>query len=174
MEKPGKIWYLLRLDLWKYNHVSMQMTNPGWMLSVNFSVDVMDFVRKIYLITEHRVSLFYVRFMFCSKFWLNHLGQGWLYDFSSFLPPRLTLTLQWRIMSAMTSQIICFTIVYSTVYSGADQRKHQSSASLALVRGIHWWPVNSPHRRSVKRKMFRFADVIMSMTLFLSGVSPIH
>ena len=45
------------------------------------------------------------------------------------------------IMSAMTSQITGVTIVYSTVCSGADQRKHQRSASLAFVRG----PVNSPH-----------------------------
>ena len=36
------------------------------------------------------------------------------------------------------------TIVYSPVYSGADQRKHQSSASLAFVRGVHRWPANSP------------------------------
>ena len=40
-------------------------------------------------------------------------------------------------MGAMASQIINITIVYSTVYSVADQRKHQSSASLAFVRGIH-------------------------------------
>ena len=40
-------------------------------------------------------------------------------------------------------QITSLTIVYSTVYSGADQRKHQSFASLAFVRGIHRWPVNS-------------------------------
>ena len=38
-------------------------------------------------------------------------------------------------MSAMASQITSLTIVYSTVYSGADQRKHQSSASLAFVLG---------------------------------------
>ena len=38
------------------------------------------------------------------------------------------------IMSTMASQITSLKIVYSTVYSGADQRKHQSSASLALVR----------------------------------------
>ena len=50
------------------------------------------------------------------------------------------------IMSAMASQITSLTFVYSTVYSGADQRKHQSSASLAFVRGIHRWPVNSPHK----------------------------
>ena len=41
------------------------------------------------------------------------------------------------IMSAIASQITSLTIVYSTVYSGADQRKHQSSASLAFVCGIH-------------------------------------
>ena len=46
------------------------------------------------------------------------------------------------IMSAMASQITSFTIVYSTVYSGTDQRKHQSSASLAFVRGIHRSPWN--------------------------------
>ena len=41
-------------------------------------------------------------------------------------------------MSPMASQITSLGIVYSTVYSGADQRKHQSSASLAFVWGIHW------------------------------------
>ena len=65
------------------------------------------------------------------------------------------------IMDAMESQITGLTIVYWTVYSGADQRKHQSSASLAFVRGIHRWPVNSPHKRTVTRRMFPFYDVIM-------------
>ena len=46
--------------------------------------------------------------------------------------------------------------------SGADQRKHQRSASLAFVRGIHRWPVSSPHKGPVTRKMFPFDDVIMS------------
>ena len=41
------------------------------------------------------------------------------------------------IMGTIASQVISLTIVYSTVYSDADQRKHQSSASLAFVRGIH-------------------------------------
>ena len=50
------------------------------------------------------------------------------------------------IMGAMASQITSITIVYSTVYSGVDQRKHHNSASLAFVRGIHPWPVNSPHK----------------------------
>ena len=44
------------------------------------------------------------------------------------------------IMSTMASQITSLTVVYLTVYSGADQRKHQSSASLAFVRGIHRSP----------------------------------
>ena len=56
------------------------------------------------------------------------------------------------IMDAIASQITSLTIVYSTVYSDADQRKHQSSASLAFVRGIHRWPVNSPHKWPVTRK----------------------
>ena len=45
--------------------------------------------------------------------------------------------------------------------TGADQRKHQSSSSLAFVRGIRRWPVNSPHKGPVTRKMFPFDDVIM-------------
>ena len=64
-------------------------------------------------------------------------------------------------MSAMASQITGVTIVYSTVCSGADQRKHQSFASLAFVRGIHRSPVNSPHKGPVTRKMFLFDDGIM-------------
>ena len=64
-------------------------------------------------------------------------------------------------MGAMTSQITSLTIVYSTVYSGADQRKRQSSASLAFVRGINRGPVNSPHKWPVTRKMLPFYDVIM-------------
>ena len=65
------------------------------------------------------------------------------------------------IMDTMASQITSLTIVYSTVYSGADERKHQSSASLAFVRGIHRGPVNSPHKWPFTRKMFPFDDVIM-------------
>ena len=78
------------------------------------------------------------------------------------------LTLTWRLlhyndvtMSAMASQITRLTIIYSAVYSGTDQRKHQSSAPLAFVRGIHMWPVNCPHKRPVTRKIFQFDDVIM-------------
>ena len=65
------------------------------------------------------------------------------------------------IISAIASQITGITIVYSTVYPGADQSKHQSSASLAFVWGIHRGPVNSPHKWPVTRKMFLYDDFIM-------------
>ena len=64
-------------------------------------------------------------------------------------------------MGVIASLITSLTIVYSTVYSDADQRKHQSSASLAFVWGSHRGPVNSPHKWPVTRKMFPFDDVIM-------------
>ena len=66
------------------------------------------------------------------------------------------------IMTTLASQITSLTVVYSNVYSGADQSKHQSSASLAFVWGIHRGPVNSPHKWPVTRKMFPFDDVIMN------------
>ena len=66
------------------------------------------------------------------------------------------------IMSTIASQITSLTIVYSTVYSSADQSKHQSSASLAFVWEIHRGPVNFPHKWPVTRKMFPFDDVIMT------------
>ena len=64
------------------------------------------------------------------------------------------------IIGAMASQITCASIVYSTVGSDADQRILQSSAPLAIVKGIHRWLVNSPHKRPVTQKIFSFADVI--------------
>ena len=69
------------------------------------------------------------------------------------------------IMGVLSSQITSLTTVYSNVYSGADQRKHQSSTSLDFVPGIHWRPANFPHKWSVTRKMFPFDDVIMTVTV---------
>ena len=67
-------------------------------------------------------------------------------------------------MGTVASQITGLAIVFSTVYSDTDQRKHQSSTSLAFVPGIHWGPVNSPHKGPVTRKMFPFDDVIMKLS----------
>ena len=78
------------------------------------------------------------------------------------------------ITTAMASQITNRTIVYTSVYSGADQRKLQSSASLAFVWGIHRRPVNSPHKWSVTRKMFPFDDVIMEGNIVLAFETLLH
>ena len=69
------------------------------------------------------------------------------------------------IMVAIASQITSLTTVYSIVYSDADQRKNQSSASLAFGRGIHRGLVNSPQKWSVTRKVFPFDDVIMDTSI---------
>ena len=66
-------------------------------------------------------------------------------------------------MGAMVYQITSLTIVYSTIYSGTDQSKNQSSVSLAFVQGIHRGPMNSPHKWPVMWKMFPFDDVIMDI-----------
>ena len=82
---------------------------------------------------------------------------------AAWLNPQVLFLIHYNdvIMGAITSQITSLTIVYSIFYSDADQRKHQSSASLAFVRGIYRGPVNSPHKWSVTRKMFPFDYVIM-------------
>ena len=68
------------------------------------------------------------------------------------------------IMTILASQITSLPVVCSIVYSGVNQRKHQSSASLAFVRKIHRGPVNFPHKWPVTRKMFPFDDVIMFLS----------
>ena len=70
-------------------------------------------------------------------------------------------------MSAMASHITGVSIVCSIVGSGVDQRKHQSSASLAFVRGIHRWPVNSTHKRPVTQNRFH----MMTSWLFQTTMS---
>ena len=79
-------------------------------------------------------------------------------------------------MDMMASQITSLTIVYSTVYLGADQRKHQSSASLAFVLGIHWSPVNSYTNGQRCRKYFHSMTSSWEMTPYclLSEVHPMN
>ena len=73
-------------------------------------------------------------------------------------------------MSAISCKITSLTIVYLTVYSGIDERKHQSSASLAFVRGIHRWPVNSPHKGPVTRKNYHLMTSSWAMVQFVACV----
>ena len=95
--------------------------------------------------------------------WLinNHEEYGWVYVIDWSARNYTIIHYNDIIMGAMSSQITSLTIFYWTVYSDADQRKHQSSAALAFVLGIHRGPVNSPDKWPVRRKMFPFDDVIM-------------
>ena len=79
-------------------------------------------------------------------------------------------------MGTIASRITSLTSVYSAVYSDANQRKHQGSASVAFVRGIHRRPVNSPHKLPATRKMFPIDDVIMRSFVrqdILTGIGAI-
>ena len=77
-------------------------------------------------------------------------------------------------MSMMGSQTTSISIVYSTVYSGVDQSKHQNSESLAFGGGIHWRPVISMHNGPVTRKMIPFDGVIMlHITALCKGSPPV-
>ena len=62
------------------------------------------------------------------------------------------------IMSSMASQIPGVSVVCSTICSGVDKK---TSKSLAFVREIHQWQVDSRHKGPITRKMFPFDDVIM-------------
>ena len=98
------------------------------------------------LISSKTGSILYVRTNLVPGYALiSHMGFLWRWRFGDEQTRNhcLNPSLQFNdvIMSVMASQITSLAIVYST-----DQRKHQSSASLAFVRGIHRWPVNSPHK----------------------------
>ena len=72
-------------------------------------------------------------------------------------------------MRAIASQITGVSMVFPTVR--LDQRKQQSSAPLALVRGIHRSPVDSPQKKPVTWRMFPFDDVIMILLSSKSSIS---
>ena len=104
-----------------------------------------DVVCPYYFHNPTVIMFLHVSFLFV---FLSHVTDG--------------LTLQWRHNGCDGVSNYHHMVVYSAVYSGADQIKHQSFASLAFVRGIHRWPVNSPHKGPVTRKMFPFDNVIVT------------
>ena len=65
------------------------------------------------------------------------------------------------IMTTIASQITSLAVVYSTVYSDADKKKPSKLHVTGLCVGNSPWPVNSPHKGPVTRKMFPIDDVIM-------------
>ena len=101
----------------------------------------------------------------CNRLFLRHrLSLQWRHNGRDCVSnPQPYIVYSTVIMSAMVSQITSLMIVSSTVYSGAGPKNHQSSASLAFVRGVHRGPVNSPHKRPVTRNMLPLDDVIMVM-----------
>ena len=109
--------------------------------------------RAFCVIYVYTISLITILPQFCFVMWLYYYvcELGWC------IYPHYNDV----IMSTMASQITSVPIVYSTVCWGADQRKYQSSASLAFVWGIHRLSVNSPHKGPVMRKMFPFDYVVM-------------
>ena len=123
----------------------------------------LDFVRGIHrspVDSPHKGPVTRIMFQFDCRMYGRH-GRGpstdaWIWDLESDGKKSHHYS-----DITMASQITSLAIVYSTVYSGADQRKHQSSASLAFMWGIHRWPVNSPHKWPVTRKMLPFDDVSM-------------
>ena len=124
----------------RYNMVSFLQTQP-----VRVSCGVFVVILKFDSLSATYIVVLYVIWRIKPRY-----NSTWL-----FIP------LQWRHNERDGALHHQPHIVYSTVYSGTDQRKDQSSVSLAFVRGIHWWPVNSPHKGPVMQKMFPFDDVIM-------------
>ena len=96
---------------------------------------------------------------FTNRYWLVLKGIQWNTSHYSAV-----------IISAMASQITGISNICLTVCSVAHQRKHQSSTSLAFVKGIHRWSADSPHKRQVTRKIFPFDDTILSLHLCLNNV----
>ena len=176
--------YAVRLLLLMLTRMSLHTQEQFNFFTVTlFNCSVREYCLKIW--TSPR-SWLHATIKQCGHQWLKMLQSSWhtgVYFHNCVKPLQIDRLVQKRrnshyndaIMGTMASQITSLTSVYSTVYSGANQRKHQSSVSLAFVLGIHRGPVNSPHKWPVTRKMFPFDDVIMSglaMELRLSCTYP--
>ena len=119
----------------------------------------------IYSINIQRLSANHL-YLFKSKYKVKTMFKWWMCIVSrpqgttliSQLGQHTLIPLQWRHNERNGISIIGVSSVYSTVCSGVDQRKYQSSAVLAFVRGIHRWPLNSAHKGKVIRKMFPFSS----------------
>ena len=129
-----------------------------------------DWTRTKTLSTSHQMYTRFCFALFCLYYkvmvsHVGHVGHSPIYLWYTSVVLCQSHDYSDVIMGVMASQITGVSIVCSAVCSGADQRKHQSSASLAFVRGIHRWPVDSPHKGLVTRKMFPFNDVIVASEL---------
>ena len=123
---------------------------------VLFSVHVCDFM-QMYFVRNDEINMFNQS----DRAVLSNMPHRWVGAWQ-LVPSWTPQQYDDVIMGTMASQITSLTVVYSTFYSGAHQSKHQSSASLAFVWGIHRGPVNSPHKWPVTRKMLPFDYVILT------------
>ena len=155
----------MRYDCDNWDHSVTKNTGsrtPTWphLLAVKYTKHILYIYIYVYI---YIYIYIYIYFLGCNKLAHHPSGHPLLCGKTSYRKVFEAARSHYSdvIMGTIASQITSLTIVYSTIYSDADQRKYQSSASLAFVRGIHRRPVNSPHKWPVTRNMFTFDDVIM-------------
>ena len=150
------LWIQIVLPLWNTLYISLRpmytfcdfastsTNNIIWVLG-NIFINVMNWF-GIDVAIQSRIDFFHTQLWFPASSWvcIPQKSLAIAHDFWNHYND--------TIMGAMPSQMTNLTIVYSTVYSDADQRKHQSAASLAFVRGIHRGLVNSQHKWPVTWK----------------------
>ena len=98
------------------------------------------------------------------RFWLVCRRAEWRCEDAGDVPSELAYVFMYHsdvMISAMASEITGVSIVCLTVCSGADQRKHQSSASLVFVGEIHRWSVGFPHKGPVTRTCFHVRMLVI-------------
>ena len=170
MQGPSQKWYCVKKLKTGWKYFVCFHPSGNWVIITkfctwqhschNFKKFVVTFIWEINLSQNH-IMLFLFGLNLCKNQYWNGLLLSSMIERQD---PGQNHHYTDVTMSPNASQITSLRIVYSTVYSCADQRKYQSSTSLAFVRRIHRGPVNSPHKGPVTRKMFPFDDVIMQCT----------
>ena len=140
---PRRDWMLMVLEWLRYLKISENTINK---------FEIVGIYQSVWLCI--RCQLLYIHCMGVTNSMNGILFASYLYQVIHYNDV---------IMGDIASQITSLTIVFSAVHLDTDQRKHQSSVSLAFVRR----PVNSPHKWPVTRKMFPFDDVIMSSDIWI-------
>ena len=174
----------------KLNHASLSTWQCGHHTAGWYSDDFLD--RIVLWFDSNLKSMFMLTRLTIMHPWLVWIGKPshrwWhMIHWRIYAPPRLescAIDLYGKhhlyghycdvIMGPMASQIISLTIVYSTVHSGADQGKHQSSASLAFAWGIHRWPVNSSGWGGLLWVIWRRSDHVRSRPDYMCKINLHH